>query len=686
MNLLVEESPFILKVNCKEVNCNGILIVTEKSKSFNLEEVNENQSKSKVKREKSGVFDEYNNELICGYETCPEIKKEMLNVHLVPHSHLDLGWLKTVNEYYYGFKADESDDQHLQYSPLQPNVKTIIDEVIKEVDKDSSRRFIFAETAYLWKWWKENNESERNELRKLVQTGQIEIVGGGWSMNDEAVTHYQPIIDQFTWGFRKLKKMFGNCGIPKVAWQIDPFGHSRGMASIIASLGFDGLFLGRVDYEDKHRRIINRNMEMIWQGSPHNLGTAANLFTSILYDGYLSPPMLCTESWCNTFSGDNNTQSTSEMIRNFIHYIKTASVSYSTKNLLIPIGNDFAFSNGFSWFNNMDKLIWQINRKQDFGLKVNVLYSTPSCYLKTVQEQKTAYETKSDDFFPYASDKTAYWTGFYTSKPSLKLYERKANNFLQYNVLVTIPRNRLSVLLGEPDMVCNQLCVLSDLDERDQANIESLRSALGIMQHHDAITGTAATHVSSNYAEMLSKGISKCQKVTNKAIRRLIFRPDRTKLKQKIHTVICPLLNISRCGVTEENMTFVVTVYNPLSSKVSYFVRFPIPGKKPSDYEVINSAGDKVKTQIIPIPTCVRDIPGRDSKNRYELLFEAVDIPPLGFISFYVTSENVEEKTPVTLGMKVRKSATIGFKEYGIQYNIIIITIFDVHFNFENLQ
>ena len=62
---------------------------------------------------------------------------------------------------------------------------------------------------------------------------------------------------------------------------------------------------------------------------------------------------------------------------------------------------------------------------------VNVFYSTPSCYIKALYESNTTWTTKSDDFFPYASDPHAFWTGYFTSRPALKRFERMGNNFLQ---------------------------------------------------------------------------------------------------------------------------------------------------------------------------------------------------------------------------------------------------------------
>jgi lysosomal alpha-mannosidase len=39
--------------------------------------------------------------------------------------------------------------------------------------------------------------------------------------------------------------------------------------------------------------------------------------------------------------------------------------------------------------------------------------------------------TKKDDFFPIAWNQHGLWTGYFTSRPALKRYERYSNNILQ---------------------------------------------------------------------------------------------------------------------------------------------------------------------------------------------------------------------------------------------------------------
>jgi hypothetical protein len=81
----------------------------------------------------------------CGYDSCPNGKSGYLNVHLVPHTHDDVGWLKTVDQYYYGSRKDIN----------TVGVQYILDSVIPELMKDPTKRFIYVEMAFFWRWWRE---------------------------------------------------------------------------------------------------------------------------------------------------------------------------------------------------------------------------------------------------------------------------------------------------------------------------------------------------------------------------------------------------------------------------------------------------------------------------------------------------------------------------------------------------
>jgi lysosomal alpha-mannosidase len=213
------------------------------------------------------------------YSTCNSGIDGMINVHIVPHTHDDVGWLKTVDKYFYGAN---SINQHAA-------VQYILDNVVGELAKNPARRFVFVELAFFWRWWNEQNDETKDLVRMLVNDGRLEFVIGGWCMNDEATTYYQDIIDQQTLGLQFILSEFGECARPKVAWQLDPFGHSREQASLFAQFGFDGLFLGRLDYQDYQYRSQTKTREFVWKPSS-NLGDNFDMFTGILPNIYNPPP------------------------------------------------------------------------------------------------------------------------------------------------------------------------------------------------------------------------------------------------------------------------------------------------------------------------------------------------------------------------------------------------------------
>lgn len=557
---------------------------------------------------------------------CPATKEGMLNVHIICHTHLDTGWVETFDQYYFGY------------------VETIINSVVKSLLENPRRRFIFVETSFFMRWWRDQNEFMRSRFKKLVTNGQMEFISGGWSMNDEAVSHYSAVIDQMTLGHKVLYQLFGQCGgIPKIGWQIDPFGHSREYASLLSQMGFDGLFLGRIDFQDKIFRQNMQSMEFVWKSSPSLGAYKTDLFTCILPNTYSAPEQFCFDINCN--DEQLNRYNIQHKATQFAMMMMKQAESYATNHTIVTMGMDFHYRDANKWYSNLDLLIDEI-QSNPAKYKINLVYSTPSCYLKNIHKQsQVTWPVKLDDFFPYADAHNSYWTGYYTSRPGLKYQIVMGNNFLQ---------------------AAKQLSVLANpLTNQDAVNeLAPLQETLGILQHHDAVTGTCKQYVNDDYSRMLAFAMKKAHHSLVTSVAKIVEHNNNMQRQQsgsigqmqqmspidtfimKGEHIFCSSLNASHCQISEKLDRFeklLIHAYNPASHTVQHYVQIPV---RDGRFAVRESGGSGaiIASQQTPIPPAVLRLTSIESRQDYgvidpevrkEFIFAAI-LPPLTMATYVI--------------------------------------------------
>jgi hypothetical protein len=113
-----------------------------------------------------------------------------LNVFVMPHSHDDVGWVKTVDEYFDGT------DKPTSYTNVNVELSTIMD----ALTADPARRFSEVEMKFFSMWWEKQTDAKKDQVRTLIKNGQLEIINAGWSMHDEACPIYEDMIDNMMKG------------------------------------------------------------------------------------------------------------------------------------------------------------------------------------------------------------------------------------------------------------------------------------------------------------------------------------------------------------------------------------------------------------------------------------------------------------------------------------------------------
>lgn len=381
-----------------------------------------------------------------------------LNVHIIPHSHCDPGWLNTYDKYY----ADR--------------VSKILNAVTTSLDSHPNRTFVWSESSFFSRWFDSATPSSRDTFKRLVSEGRIEFIGGGWVQNDEASPTVYAIINQMFVGHQYLLKHFGVA--PTIGWQIDPFGHSLVTPTLYSLFGFDAVVVNRIHYAIKDSLKSLTDMEFIWKGSP-----STEIFTHVLHTHYSAPKGF---DWEESGSPSLlNSDKVAGRANKFAADMKNRAKAYKTNHLLVPFGDDFKFVKAEKQFSNMDVLMQYFKMNPDLG--INLHYSTPSTYFNAVSKSDGANSGFSEfdqDFFPYADGKDAYWTGYFTTRPVLKAMSRTVHSYLRassiFHALARGRQDKGSMISTAGKMV-------------------TARENAALFLHHDAITGTARKNVVEDY-------------------------------------------------------------------------------------------------------------------------------------------------------------------------------------------
>ena len=277
---------------------------------------------------------------------------------------------------------------------------------------------------------------------------------------------------------------------------------------------------------------------------------------------------------------------------------------------------------------SLDAERWDIEtvrKRRLTALSTNVSHLSKDIQLlqERAKGSNVQWTVKTDDFFPYSDCPHCFWTGYFTSRTAFKRFERVASSFLMAARQII----SYSAFLGLPT-------ALSDTESSDQSLL-ALEDALGVSQHHDAVSGTAKQHVADDYSKRLKAGLDIAANVVVGKIKSIMLERPGKDLQDLTY---CQLLNETICSVSEtatlsNRSTIYVLVYNSLSSNRSSIVRLPVSTDDSYKVERVED-NQNVGLQLIR-PTTRSAVHTKGEKERV-LLFGTGEIPPLGIATFRI--------------------------------------------------
>ncbi|MDH6132051.1 alpha-mannosidase [Kitasatospora sp. MAA4] len=428
-------------------------------------------------------------------------------MYLVSHFHYDPVWWNTQAAYTSPWELLSGD---ATTRPLwERNGFALVDAHLELAMRDPVYKFVLAEVDYLKPYFDQHPE-RRADLRRLLERGQVELVGGTYNEPNTNLTGAETTIRNIVHGIGYQRDILG--GDPQTAWQLDVFGHDPQFPGYLAEAGLTGSAWARGPFHQ-------------WGPIQKNFRQAKDDATVMQFPSefeWISPsgrgvlthymPNHYSAGWWMDSSADLATAEAAV----YELYRKLRPVG-ATKNLLLPVGTDYTPPN---------KWVTEIHRSWAARyVWPRFVCAVPRDFLTAVREELAADGRRPS---PQTRDMNPVYTGKDVSYIDTKQAQRAGE-------VAALDAEKLAVLAS-----------LQGLGGYPQAALDKVWRHLAYGAHHDAITGSESDQV---YLDLLGgwrEAHDLAAQVRDTALDALVGRIDTRGEGQAV--VVANTLSFDRSG------------------------------------------------------------------------------------------------------------------------------------------
>lgn len=374
-------------------------------------------------------------------------------MYLISHFHYDPVWWNTQAAYTSVWTEDPPGRAR------QTNGFDLVRAHLEMARREPEYKFVLAEVDYLKPYW-DTHPEDRDDLRRFLADGRIEIMGGTYNEPNTNLTSPETTIRNFVAGMGFQRDVLG--ASPQTAWQLDAFGHDPQFPGMAADAGLTSSSWARGPHHqwgpmagdgDPERMQFSSEFEWI---APSGRGLLTHYMPAHYSAGW----------WMDSAATLSDAEAATYEL--FASLKKVAL----TRNVLLPVGTDYTPPN---------KWVTEIHRDW------NARYTWPKFVCALPREFFAAVRAELGERGVEASPQTRDMNPIYTGCHVSYIDTKQANRAAEDAVLDAEKFAVFAGLLGGATY--------------PQAALAKAWVQLAYGAHHDAITGSESDQV---YLDLLT--------------------------------------------------------------------------------------------------------------------------------------------------------------------------------------